>query len=406
MAFFMNSTTIYNVTQINNKITYLFDKKLSGIFIKGEVSSFTLYQSGHAYFSLKDEKNLINCVFFNYQGSKISDLKENIEIVAYGNINIYKARGRMQFVVSHFHIGDDGLLWKNYLKLKGKLEKEGLFDFKYKKKIPDIPEKVALICSKTGSVIHDILSIIHRRSPYLDVLIKDSLVQGKEAVRSIVLLIQELNAKKDIDLIIIARGGGSLEDMMPFNDEVLVREIFNSSIPIITAIGHETDFTLSDFCSDKRAATPSEAAEICAPDIYSIYNNVYNYQNKLSNRINTIIHRKKTLLDTYSLRILSKNPKLYIQSYTEKLVFNSKLLINSYNEKIKDYSYLIDQYKNKLSAYDVNNIKNRGFFIIKKNGSILTSRKQFKINDYIDIESNDTVITAKINKVSKKDEKK
>ena len=223
---------------------------------------------------------------------------------------------------------------------------------------------------------------------------------------SIISLIQKLNSEKDIDLIIIARGGGSLEDMEAFNTESLVREIFNSSIPIITAIGHESDFTLSDFSSDRRAATPSEAAEICAPNINYIYNNISNYQNILSDRVDNIICKNFFLLNSYSLRILSKNPKLYIQSYNDKLVFNSKLLINSYNEKIKDYNYLIDQYKNKLLAYNVDTIKSRGFFIVKKNGSILTSGNQFKVNDYIDIESKNTIVTAKVDKVSKKNEKK
>jgi len=402
----MNSTTIYNVTQINNKIAYLFDRELSNIFIKGEISSFTIYDSGHAYFTLKDAKNLINCVYFNHKKSGAPNIQDNIEIVAYGNINVYKPKGRMQFIVSSFHVGDEGLLGKNYLKLKNKLEKEGLFDFKYKKKLPDIPEKVALICSKTGSVIHDILSILYRRSPYLDIIIKHSLVQGEKASQSITTLIQELNTKHNVDILIIARGGGSLEDMAVFNNESLVREIFKSSIPIITGIGHETDFTLADFSADKRAATPSEAAEICAPDIYSIYSNINNYQSILSNAINNIIYKKKSILNTYYLRILSKNPKLAIQSYNDKLKFNFKLLLNTINERLKYCNYSINQYKNKLSIYNVDSITDRGFFLIKKNGSILTSIDEFKLNDYIDIESNDTIIRARVDKINAKNKRK
>ena len=403
----MHSTTIYNVTQISNKIGYLFDKTLNSIFIKGEISSFTIYHSGHAYFTLRDDKSLINCVYFNY--SKYSDtlnIRENIEVVAYGNISIYKPRGKIQFITSNIHIGDEGLLWKNYLKLKNSLEKEGLFDLKYKKKIPDIPEKIALICSKRGSVIHDILAILNRRSPYLEIIIKDSLVQGHEASQSISSLIQELNIKKDVDLIIIARGGGSLEDMMAFNSEYLVREIFKSSIPIITAIGHETDFTLSDFSADKRAATPSEAAEICALDINSIYGKISEYQSSLDISINNFVHKKKSILDSYYLRILSKNPKLMIQSYNNKLNFNSKFLVKSINEGLKYYNYSINQYKNKLLLFDINSIKERGFFIIKRNGCILNSIEEFQINDQIDIESNDGVIRARVDKISVRNTKK
>ena len=402
----MNSTTIYNVTQVSNKIGYLFDKEFSNVFIKGEISSFTIYPSGHAYFTLKDDKNLINCVYFNYIKNKTHTIKENIEVVAYGNINIYKSRGRMQFIVSNFHLGDEGLLWKNYLKLKNKLEKEGLFNIRYKKQLPSIPEKIALICSKRGAVIHDILSILYRRSPYLDILIKDSLVQGEGAAESIIELIKQLNIKKNIDIIIIARGGGSLEDMMPFNNESLVREIFKSSIPIITAIGHETDFTLSDFSADKRAGTPSEAAEICAPDIYSIYSDINNYQSYLSNAIYNNIDKKKSLLNSYYLRILSKNPKLAIRSYNDKLNFNSKLLLNIINERLRYYSYSINQYKNKLSVYNIAAIQDKGFFLVKRNGALLTSKDTFKVNDYIDIESNDSVIRAKIDRITKKNERK
>ena len=402
----MNSTTIYNVTQVSNKIGYLFDKEFSNVFIKGEISSFTIYPSGHAYFTLKDDKNLINCVYFNYIKNKTHTIKENIEVVAYGNINIYKSRGRMQFIVSNFHLGDEGLLWKNYLKLKNKLEKEGLFNIRYKKQLPSIPEKIALICSKRGAVIHDILSILYRRSPYLDILIKDSLVQGEGAAESIIELIKQLNIKKNIDIIIIARGGGSLEDMMPFNNESLVREIFKSSIPIITAIGHETDFTLSDFSADKRAGTPSEAAEICAPDIYSIYSDINNYQSYLSNAIYNNIDKKKSLLNSYYLRILSKNPKLAIRSYNDKLNFNSKLLLNIINERLRYYNYSINQYKNKLSVYNIAAIQDKGFFLVKRNGALLTSKDTFKVNDYIDIESNDNVIRAKIDRITKKNERK
>jgi len=402
----MNSTTIYNVTQVSNKIGYLFDKEFSNVFIKGEISSFTIYPSGHAYFTLKDDKNLINCVYFNYIKNKTHTIKENIEVVAYGNINIYKSRGRMQFIVSNFHLGDEGLLWKNYLKLKNKLEKEGLFNIRYKKQLPSIPEKIALICSKRGAVIHDILSILYRRSPYLDILIKDSLVQGEGAAESIIELIKQLNIKKNIDIIIIARGGGSLEDMMPFNNESLVREIFKSSIPIITAIGHETDFTLSDFSADKRAGTPSEAAEICAPDIYSIYSDINNYQSYLSNAIYNNIDKKKSLLNSYYLRILSKNPKLAIRSYNDKLNFNSKLLLNIINERLRYYNYSINQYKNKLSVYNIAAIQDKGFFLVKRNGALLTSKDTFKVNDYIDIESNDSVIRAKIDRITKKNERK
>ena len=402
----MNSTTIYNVTQINNRVGLLFDRELKNIFIRGEISSFKLYDSGHAYFTLKDSKSLINCVYFNYKQNKTSNIRDNLEVVAYGNVGLYRQKGNMQFIVSNIHIGEEGLLWSKYLKLKNKLEKEGLFDFEHKKKLPYIPSKIALISSKKGSVIHDIVSILSRRAPYLDIIVEDSSVQGEKTVPSIVKCLEKINSNKDVDLIIIARGGGSLEDMMPFNDELLVRQIFNSSIPIITAIGHETDFTLSDFAADRRASTPSEAAEICSPDISFLHNTINEYKISISNSFNNYFTQKKTILDSYYLRILSKNPKLAIQSYSDKLEFSSKLLINITNERMKYYKYSINQYDNKISNYNVDAIKSRGFFLIRKEGKLITYNDKIEINDYIDIESNECTIRAKVDKISEKDKRK
>ena len=255
-------------------------------------------------------------------------------------------------------------------------------------------------------MIHDIVSILSRRAPYLDIIVEDSSVQGEKTVPSIVKCLEKINSNKDVDLIIIARGGGSLEDMMPFNDELLVRQIFNSSIPIITAIGHETDFTLSDFAADRRASTPSEAAEICSPDISFLHNTINEYKISISNSFNNYFTQKKTILDSYYLRILSKNPKLAIQSYSDKLEFSSKLLINIANERMKYYKYSINQYDNKISNYNVDAIKSRGFFLIRKEGKLITYNDKIEINDYIDIESNECTIRAKVDKISEKDKRK
>ena len=194
--------------------------------------------------------------------------------------------------------------------------------------------------------------------------------------------------------------------MIPFNDESLVRQIFKNSTPIITAIGHETDFTLADFVSDRRASTPSEAAEICAPDISYIYNMINDYKVGISNSFNKFITQKKNILDSYYLRILSKNPKLSVQSYSDKLKFSSKILLNIANERLKYYRYSINQYDNKISNYNVDAIKNRGFFIARKDGKLITSNDNIEINDCIDIESNDYIIRAKVNKISEKDKRR
>ena len=199
----MNSTVIFNVTQINNKINYLLESNFNSIFIRGEISSLVIYNSGHAYFTLKDNLSEISCVFFNYVENKNNIiLQEHTEVIAFGQINVYKAKGKMQFQVRSVHIGKEGNLWQQYTALKNKLEKEGIFNLESKKNIPLIPEKIAIICSQKGAVIHDIINILNRRSPYIDILITDTKTQGSLAVNDIVNKIKSLNEIYNIDIII------------------------------------------------------------------------------------------------------------------------------------------------------------------------------------------------------------
>ena len=195
----MRSTTVYSIAQINNQINHLLDSNFDNVFIKGEVSSFSIYSSGHAYFTIKDQVNEMNCVFFNYNKSELKDIK-NLEVILYGKLNIYKAKGRLQFIVSNINLDGEGTLWNKYLKLKNSLESEGLFDMKYKKKLPYIPEKIAIISSKQGAVIHDILNILNRRSPYISAEILDVSVQGENSAKQIVSTLKTIH-KYDYDLI-------------------------------------------------------------------------------------------------------------------------------------------------------------------------------------------------------------
>ena len=402
----MNTTVVYSVSQITNRLNYCLEKQFNQIFVKGEISSFRLYDSGHAYFTLKDQSSIINCVYFNYVNLKEDLLlKENIEVVVFGDINIYKSRGSIQLIVSNVHIGKEGDLWHKYLRLKNRLEKEGLFDKIHKKELPYIQRKITIISSKEGAVIHDILNIIYRRAPYIDINIKHSLVQGASACDNLVEAIQETNKETIVDLIIIARGGGSLEDLMAFNNEQVVREIFKSKIPVITGIGHETDFTLSDFVSDKRAATPSEAAEICAPDLESLYKKIDLFENNILSILNSRVEEKFNLLNTYYLRILSKNPKLNVEFYNENLILNYKILKNTLIDKLSNYKNTLRKYKNRIQRYDINHIKDRGFFIVKKQNEILKSIKKINIGDEVDIELKDGQIKARINKIYAKKNK-
>ena len=403
----MNKTAIYSVTQISNRLNHSLEQKFSNIFVKGEISTFRLYDSGHAYFTLKDQSSILNCVYFNYvQEKDYLSLNENLEITVFGNINIYKTRGTIQFIVTKVHIGQEGELWQKYLRLKNKLKDEGLFEKKYKKKLPYFPSEITIISSNKGAVIHDILNILYRRAPYLNINIKHSIVQGENARYSISDSIVDVNKEKKNDIIILARGGGSLEDLKPFNDELVVREIFKSKIPIITAIGHDSDLTLSDLVSDVSVATPSEAAELCAPNITSLYHEINLFEGKVLFRLENLLKEKNNFLDTYYLRILSKNPKLNIEYFNENLNLNYRILKNSLIDKLKNYKNKLKKNETIIRKYDAEHLKSRGFSIVKRKNKILKSINSINIGDDIDIDLRDGQIKARINKIYVKKNKK
>ncbi len=393
----MKSTTVYNVTQINNQINNLLDNNFSEIFIKGEISSFNLYPSGHAYFTLKDRLNEIGCVFFNYN-LEYGEIV-NTEVILFGKLNIYNARGRLQFIVSNIHHQGEGILWNKYLKLKNQLEKEGLFDVGNKKSLPEIPEKILIITSKKGAVLHDMLNIFNRRSPYISILIEDCIVQGSKAIDSMIGALKK-SSLTNVDLIIIARGGGSIEDLMVFNDEKLIREIFTCNIPIISAIGHESDFTLADFVSDKRAATPSEAAEISAPELSVLYNKIDEMKNLLNQNIENRIYNYYDLLKKMILRLTSNNPLYKIQTFKNELVNSEVELKKIISNKISNYKINLETLKKILYQYNVNEIKKKGFVILKKHNKIVKDITQLNIDDEIDILMNNGKIRAIINKLN------
>ena len=393
----MRTTTVYSITQINNQLNHLLDSNFDNVFIKGEVSSFSIYSSGHAYFTIKDQVNEMNCVFFNYNKSEFKDIK-NLEVILYGKLNIYKAKGRLQFIVSSINLDGEGALWNKYLKLKSSLESEGLFDMKYKKTLPYIPEKIAIISSKQGAVIHDILNILSRRSPYISNKILDVSVQGENSVKQIVSTLKTIR-ESDYDLIILARGGGSLEDLMSFNNEEVIRSIFECEIPIISAIGHETDFTLSDFVSDKRAATPSEAAEICAPDIETLRSEISQTQNKLSGILDSKLDFLSNFLESMKSKLLLKNPLHKIEKMSNSLLYNKEIIKSLFSSKISSYKINLEKLKIILYQHNVHKIREKGFVVLKKNNNTVSSINDLQVNDVIKILMNNGKVSAKIDKL-------
>ena len=348
------NSNIISVTELNTSAKKLLERDFSSIWVTGEVSNFRSYDSGHWYFKVKDENSEIQCVMFKYRNNTINKRPvDGDNLILKGSISMYVARGTYQFQVDQIEYAGEGVLLKNFEELKNKLSKEGLFNSEHKKEVPRIVKNVAVITSPNGAVIEDIKNVLSRRSPLINVYLIPSLVQGEGSeinlLRSLEKILQ-LDKKNKIDVVIIARGGGSLEDLWSFNSEKLARRIFEFKIPVLSAIGHETDFTICDFVSDLRAPTPSSGAEIISEFYVGIFE-------ELSSRKQLL--KKEFLLKlsnlTNSLKLTSKslvNPKTKLKEdfmKTDEMNNKLKYLLNSF---ISEKQFLVD--KEKLSLKRLN----------------------------------------------------
>ena len=386
-------STILTVTQINNQCKNFLEKNFSNIWIKGEVSKPKLYDSGHVYFILKDKAAEISCVIFNYKNKII--IKDGQEVVLTGNVALYSAKGKYQFIAKDLFLSGEGLLFQKYNFLKNKLQKEGLFNDVNKKEIPSNPLSIGVITSIKGAVFYDISNIIKRRAPYVDIYVSNTPVQGENASAQIINALNDFELFNNVDAIIIARGGGSFEDLMPFNDEDLVRKIFNMSIPIISAIGHETDFTLCDFVSDLRASTPSEAAEIIVKDMRELLYEVDVLIDKIKDLINHKIEIKHNYLD-YLIAKFPVNPLDLLHSKMK----NITLLQNTINSRsIQKINFMLSDLSSKanlLSLSNPINIKKKGYSIVMSNNKVINNVNELQNNDMINIDFYKGNLDAKV----------
>lgn len=309
------------------------DPDLQQISVKGEVSNLTIHSSGHAYFTLKDEESQISCVMFRGQLNPMLRplLKVGAKLVVEGDVTVYTARGQYQLQVTNLRDAGIGDLFQQFLLLKEKLKLEGLFEREHKKTLPMFPQRIGIVTSPTGAVIQDMLRVFDRRYPCVEILLSPSLVQGETAADSVIKALRRLQAEPDLDLVIIARGGGSTEDLWGFNDERLARLVFDFPVPVVSAIGHETDFTILDFVADVRAATPTAAAELATPDrnellgildgtkayflelLQNQLNETHQFLDDFTERLdwqkNSIFQNQKTQLDLLEARLQALNPK-------------------------------------------------------------------------------------------------
>lgn len=356
------------VSDVNNYIKKIFDTDyiLRKVKVMGEVSNFKLHSSGHLYFSLKDEESKINCVMFRGNTLRLNFIPEDgMNIIVSGRVSLYVKDGTYQLYAEDIELFGEGELFRSYIKLKEKLQEEGLFSEKAKKRLPLYPEKVGVITSPTGAAVRDIINVIRNRNSSVKILIYPALVQGAGASASITDGIKYLNLRDDIDVIILARGGGSIEELFSFNDENLAREIYKSKIPIITGIGHETDFTIADFVSDVRASTPSQAAEIAVFREDDLYLKLNSIKTDLTDKINNKIKLQRNLLDSIlnKLNILSPQNKIAGEYLAlDRLKDILILKINNIIDKNKDKLYSLNQLLENKSPL---NILKRGYSVIR-----------------------------------------
>lgn len=389
-----------SVSALNSYIKKIFDNDfiLNNTFVKGEISNFKLHTSGHVYFSLKDDSSKINCVMFRSNASNLTFIPKNgMKVIIKGRISVYQKDGSYQLYCEELKLDGIGELYAAYLKLKEKLDKEGLFDDKHKKPIPKFPKKIGVVTSTTGAAIRDIINVSKKRNSNIDIVIYPALVQGVEASRSLIEGIEFLNKVQDIDIIILARGGGSLEELYAFNDESLAYAVFNSSKPIVTGVGHEIDFTIVDFVSDKRASTPSQAAEIVVPSLEQLKNEIKYHQSTLINYMNHYISDKNSELQTLSKNLEYNNPLNnivvqynHIDRIKEKLEF--KLLSKISYEKER-----LNAMKSLLNAHNPTNILNKGYAMLEnQEGNKISDINTLLTNKEIKIILKDGSINAEL----------
>ena len=328
-----NTQEIISVSEINKRAKSILEENFPFVWIQGEVSNFFSAASGHWYFSLKDETSEIRCAMFTNKNHHITfEPKDGDHLVLNGTLSIFEGRGQYQIIVEHIELAGEGALLKAFEELKKKLQLEGLFDDSIKRQLPTYPKNIAVVTSPDGAVIQDIINVLDRRSPFLDLTVVPTLVQGEKAAPLICDALNKVGKLKKVDVVILARGGGSIEDLWAFNNEEVARAIVNCPTPIISAVGHETDFTISDFVSDLRAPTPSVAAEIISQPYSELIETLEGYQNYISRSVISQIDLQRTQITNLIKRIRHPGDKL--REISQKLDYVETALIQNINQEI------------------------------------------------------------------------
>ncbi len=389
---------ILSVSQINRYISFKLkeDKKLSGVMIRGEISNFTAHRSGHFYFTLKDNESAIKAVMFRSNAQKVKFMpQDGMNVVAMGSISVFERDGVYQIYVTDIIPDGVGSVYIANQQLREKLRKEGIFDESAKRPVPQLPKKIGAVTSETGAALQDIINVLSRRYPVCELMVFNTLVQGTDAADSISRSMMNA-AKADCDVIILARGGGSLEDLSAFNTEKVAYAIYNSSVPVISAVGHETDVTIADLAADLRAPTPSAAAEMVSLSAEQIYGNIKYYEEKLKGLIETCLNNLNAQLEKTNERLLRFSPDQKIEKSILKYGELTKRLDKAYEKIISEKENEFISSVSKLEAMSPVSVLMRGYSLVYKNNRIVSRTSELTENDNVTIRLSDGKATAKI----------
>lgn len=376
-----------SISELSRRIRSVVENEFKFVFVTGEISNFKPHSSGHFYFSLKDEKSQIGAIMWSSKNAGLFFTPENgMKVTAKGRITLYESRGQYQIEVFELSPAGEGELQLAFDKLKQKLFSEGLFADEHKKPIPEFPERVGLITSETGAALQDFLNIARRRFPVTRIILLHSIVQGAAAAGSIIKSIKLANSPDlNLDVVVIARGGGSIEDLWCFNDERIAREIFKSAVPVVSAIGHEIDFTICDFVSDLRAPTPSAAAEMIFPEITDLNKSLNNYSIPLRTIVYSRIIFLKSMLDNISSNYYFKRPLDVINEFKFRLDDIDRKIKYTLDKNTLRLGETLNSYEKLLGTLDPQQILKRGFSIVVKGEHIISRKEMINKDDDVEL---------------------
>ena len=401
----MQNTLVLSVSQLNRYIKMNFDadENLANIFISGEISNFTNhYRTGHLYFTLKDDSAAVRAVMFNSSAKRLKFMPEDgMKVIARGRVSVYEASGQYQLYVDDMQPDGVGALNLAYEQLKEKLQKEGLFSELHKKSLPPYPEKVGVITSPTGAAVRDIINVLGRRFPYAEIVFCPVLVQGEGAHLQLTDAVNLFNSERAADVIIIGRGGGSIEDLWEFNDEGLARAVYNSEIPVISAVGHETDFTICDFVADMRAPTPSAAAELAVPDANELQYALSALKNRMFLNVSSGIADRRSRLEYLTSKGALKSPDEMLSNRSQRLDTAFSKMLSSYENRIGGKKVEFVSAATALSKLDPMSVLMRGFaFVSDKNGKNVYSSQALAKGDKINVRFHDGSAVCEVKEIT------